>query len=164
MMVKVVDSVPSDAVCTSPPAEIPLQLTGTDWLIGAGRLTVGWFLSLLHSRMAPADLASKPDPVMVTLVPPFKQVPGLAVMLGGPVEVVDFAVQGTVVVVVVGWVVVVVELVVVVVVELVVVVVVVPPPPPEKLMAWVTWSPPWSPKAMTQESPAVTWADVGGHG
>jgi hypothetical protein len=150
-MVNIVEKEPLEVVVTSPATEIPLHPTGTVWLIGAGRLTVGSLLSPLHSRTAPADDASKPDPVMETAVPPFRHVPGSAVRLGEPLDVVDFAVHGTVVVVMVGWVV-------------VVVVVVVPPPPLEKLMSRVAWSPAWSPNAMTQESPAVTCAAVGGHG
>lgn len=89
-------------------------------------------MSLLHSRTAPAAFAVKPEPVTVTLVPPFRQVPGLAVRLGLPVDVADLASHGTIVVVVVGCVVVVVELVVDVVLAVVVVVVVVVVP--EKLM------------------------------
>lgn len=121
-MLKVVEIDPSLPTVTSPAAAIPLQLTGTDWLIGAGRATVGWFLSLLHSRTAPVAPFVNPEPVTATFVPPLRQVPGLAVRLGEPPDVVDFALQ--------GWVVVVVELVVVdplddvVVVPLVVVVVV----------------------------------------
>ena len=41
MMVNDPESVPSEPVVMSPAAEIPLQLTGTDWLMGAGKLTVG---------------------------------------------------------------------------------------------------------------------------
>lgn len=41
MMLKVVEMLPSAATVTSPVTEIPLQLTGTDWLTGAGRETVG---------------------------------------------------------------------------------------------------------------------------
>jgi hypothetical protein len=108
--------------------------------------------------MAPAEDVSKPDPFTVTTVPPFRHVPGSAVRPGEPFDVVGFAVQGTDVVVL-GWVVV-----VVVVVGVVVVVVVPPPPPPEKAMSCVALSPAWSPKAMTQESPAVTSTAVGGHG
>jgi hypothetical protein len=156
-MVNDVAKVPLEVVVMSPAAEIPLHPTGTAWLIGAGKATVGWLLSALHSRMAPADDASKPDPFTVTTVPPFRHVPGSAVRPGEPFDMVGFAVHGTDVVVVLGWV-------VVVVVEVVVVVVVPPPPPPEKAMSCVAWSPAWSPKAMTQESPAVTWAAVGGHG
>jgi hypothetical protein len=92
-------------------------------------------------------------------------------MLGGPVTLFDFALQGTVEVVVVLEVVVVevldvvvVELDVVVVPPPLVVVVVVPPPPPPKLIGASTWVPPCVPKAMAQVSPAVTWAAVGGQG
>jgi hypothetical protein len=76
----------------------------------------------------------------VTVVPPFRQVPGVTVICGGPVTLVGSAVQGTNVVVVVG------AVVVVVVVEVVVVVVVVDlgvlalacatnnnPPPPDSI-------------------------------
>jgi hypothetical protein len=93
------------------------------------------------------------------------------VRLGEPPDVADFALHGTVVVVLLGLVVLVVLVVVVELVELVevvvLVVVVVPPPPPpapEKLMGTVALSPDVSPKAITQESPAVTCAGVGGHG
>jgi len=97
-------------------------------------------------------------------------------MLGpDPVDVVDFALQGTVVVVLVDVVVVldvvvvVLDVVVVVVPPPVVVVVpplvvVVVPPPPANEIGWVCWAPPATPKAITQESPAVTWAAVGGQG
>jgi hypothetical protein len=87
-------------------------------------------------------LESKPDPVTVTLVPPFKHVPGLAVRLGLAVDVADFALHGTVVVVVDGVVVVVVVVVVVGPVPVSPVVPVLPVPLPEKLMSWDTWSPP----------------------
>lgn len=59
---------------------------------------------------------------------------------------------------------VVVELLVVVVVELVLVVVVVVVELDEKLIGNVTWSPAWSPNAITQESPAEICAAVGGQG
>jgi hypothetical protein len=83
-----------------------------------------------------------PEPVTVTLVPPFRQVPGLAVRPGGPLEVELFALHGTVVDVVVVDELVVVVVVVVVVLAVVVVVPVFPvvpvlPLPPEKLMACV---------------------------
>jgi hypothetical protein len=42
-----------------------------------------------------------PEPVTVTLVPPLRQVPGLAVRLGGPLVVLGSALHGWVVVVVV---------------------------------------------------------------
>jgi hypothetical protein len=142
MMLNVVEIVPSVATVTSPVADIPLQLTGTDWLIGAGRSTVGWLLSLLHSRTAPVAPFVNPEPVTVTLVPPLRQVPGLAVRLGEPLEVFDCALQGAVVVVDVGVVVVVVVVLEVVDVVVVVVVVVVPPPPLEKEMSCLAWSPP----------------------
>jgi hypothetical protein len=48
----------------------------------------------------------KPEPVTVTLVPPFRQVPGFTVRLGEPPDVADFALHGWVVVVVVELVVV----------------------------------------------------------
>jgi hypothetical protein len=139
MMLNVVEIVPSDATVTSPVAEIPLQLTGTDWLIGAGKSTVGWLLSLLHSRTAPVAPFVNPEPVTVTFVPPLRQVPGLAVRLGEPPDVLDCALHGAVVGVDVGVVVVVLE---VVDVAVVVVVVVVPPPPLEKEMSCLAWSPP----------------------
>ena len=101
MMLNVVEIVPSAATVTSPVAEMPLQLTGTAWLIGAGRSTVGWLLSLLHSRTAPVAPLVNPEPVTVTFVPPLRQVPGLAVRLGGPLVVLDSALHGWVVVVVV---------------------------------------------------------------
>jgi hypothetical protein len=41
MIVKVVESDPPAVVVASPVTLIPLQLTGTDWLMGAGKLTVG---------------------------------------------------------------------------------------------------------------------------
>lgn len=119
-MLKLVEIDPSEPTVTSPAAEIPLQLTGTDWLIGAGSATVGWFLSLLHSRTAPVAPFVNPEPVTATLVPPLRQVPGLAVRLGEPPDVVDVALHGWVVEVVVVD-----PLVVVVVVDPVVVVVVV---------------------------------------
>lgn len=40
-MLKVVVKVPAEPTVTSPVAETPLQLTGTDWLTGAGNATVG---------------------------------------------------------------------------------------------------------------------------
>jgi hypothetical protein len=67
------------------------------------------------------DDGSKPDPVIVTTVPPFKHVPGVTVMVAAPLVAVDgCALHGTVVVVVVGAVVVVVVDAVVVVVVVVV--------------------------------------------
>jgi hypothetical protein len=97
----------------------------------------------------PDAAASNPEPVTVTTLPPFTQVPGVAVRVGGaPVEVVDWALQGAVVVVVA---------------PAVVVVVVVPPPPP-KLMSPVASAPAESPNERVQVSPAVTWAVVGGQG
>ena len=102
MMVKLVERVPLEVVVMSPATEIPLHPTGTDWLIGAPKLTVGWPEALLHSRTAPAELESNPDPVRATLEPPFRHVPGFAVRLGPePVDEVECALQGTVVVVVV---------------------------------------------------------------
>jgi hypothetical protein len=96
----------------------------------------------------------------------------LAVRLGGPpAEVVDSALQGTVVVAVAGCVVVVLaEVVVEVLVEEVVVVVglvvvvVLLAGCPTKRMFWVALSPNTSPKAIRQESPAAICAVVGGHG
>lgn len=41
LMLNVVESVPAELTVTRPAAAIPLQLTGTDWLIGAGKATVG---------------------------------------------------------------------------------------------------------------------------
>ena len=82
-------------------------------------VTVGWLASLLHWRMMPESCRRSPIRVTVTTVPPFRQVPGVTVICGGPVTLVGAAVQGTAVVVVVG------AVVVVVVVEVVVVVVVV---------------------------------------
>jgi hypothetical protein len=35
---------------------------------------------------------------------------------------------------------------------------------PANEMAWLTWSPPWSPNEMAHESPSAIWAAVGGHG
>ena len=133
MMLNVVEIVPSDATVTSPVAEIGLQLTGTAWLIGAGRATVGWLVSLLHSRTAPVAPFVHPEPVTATLVPPLRQVAGLAVRLGGPLVVLDWALHGWVVVVVVvpACVVVVVDALVVVVVVGAIVVVVVGGGPPE---------------------------------
>lgn len=168
MTVNVVDRVPVADVVTSLLRLIELHDTGTFSLTGLGRATVGWLASLLHSRTVPGDVSSNPDPVRVTTVPPFRQVPGLAVRLGGPVEVVDFALHGTVVEVVVVLpavvVVVVVLAVVVVVVVLLLVVVVVVPSPLLKEIGVVTWEPPSVPNAMTQLSPAETWAAVGGQG
>ena len=143
-MENVVDNVPVPVVVMSALAEIPLHETATDWLTGAGRATVGWPLALLHSRTVPGDEWSNPDPVTVTVVPPFRQVPGVAVRLGDPVDVVAFALHGTVVVVVLEGAVVVV---VVVVVDEVVVVVVVAGVV-EKVMFCITSSPAWSPNAM----------------
>jgi hypothetical protein len=40
-IVNVVESVPPEVVVASPATLIPLQLTGTVWLMGAGKLTVG---------------------------------------------------------------------------------------------------------------------------
>jgi hypothetical protein len=103
-------------------------------------VTVGWLASLLHWRMMPRELSSKPDPVTVTTLPPFRQVPGVTVICGGPVTLVGAALQGTVVVVVGGAVVVVVVVVDVVVVDVVVVVAFAPacdaksnPPPPDSI-------------------------------
>ena len=93
------------------------------------KATVGSFEALLHSRIAPEALESKPDPVTVTTDPPFKHVPGSTVRLGPePDEEVEWALQGTVVVVLGVVVVVVLDVVVVVVLD-VVVLVVVPLPP-----------------------------------
>jgi hypothetical protein len=151
MMLNDVEIDPSPVTVTSPVAEIPLQLTGTDWLIGAGKSTVGWLLSLLHSRTAPVAPFVNPEPVTATLVPPLRHVPGFAVRLGEPPDVFDSALHGAVVVVLAVVVVVVAAVVVVVVPPPVVVVVVpppvvvvvVPPPPPlEKLMLDVALSPP----------------------
>jgi hypothetical protein len=141
MIVNDAVKVPSAPTVIRAPAavEIPVQDTGTAWLTGAGRATVGWPVSLLHSRMLPRAAGVHPDPVTVTTVPPFKQVPGVTVTLGGPATVAGWALQGTVVVVVAPAAVVVVVLAVVEVVLAVVVVVpppavvvVVVPPPPEK--------------------------------
>jgi hypothetical protein len=117
---------PLELVVTRPVTEIPVHETGTLWLIGEPRATVGCLESLLHSRIAPVAPLSKPDPVTLTTVPPFRHVPGFAVRLGGPVDVEAFAEHGTVVVVLLLPVVVVVVVldVVVVVVDAVVVVVV----------------------------------------
>ncbi len=107
----------------------PVHPTGTvSLMVPRVRVTVGWLGSLLHSRIAPELPPSKPDPVTVTFDPPLRHVPGFTVRLGVPDEVVDFAVQGTVVVVLAGAVVVVVVAAVVLVVVVEAVVVVVPPP------------------------------------
>ena len=171
------ESVPEEVVVIRPAEVTPVQETGTAWLIGAPRVAVGCPGSLLHSRMAPGELASNPVPVTVTCDPPFRQVPGFAVRLGPePVDVVDFALHGTVVVVDVLDVVVVDVLDVVVVDVLdvvvvpppppVVVVVVVPPPPPpaKPIVAGVAAVPSEVPNWITHESPALTWAAVGGQG
>jgi hypothetical protein len=156
---------------------MPVHETGTSSLTGAGRATVGWPLSLLHWRIVPDAPGSKPEPVTFTTVPPFRHVPGSAVKLGGPATVVDFALHGIVVLVVVVAcvvVVVVVAWVVEVVVGATVVVVVLPPPvvvvvvggvpPPLNEIGTCTWGPFCVPRAITQLSPAVSWAGVGGHG
>jgi len=121
-------------------------------------------------------LSSNPEPETATTLPPFRQVAGATVMLGGPATVLFAALHGTVVVVVAPAAVVVVVLAAVVVVVVLaavvvvvvpppeVVVVVVPPPPPEKEIGAWTCVPPWVPNAMTQLSPAATWAGVGGQG
>ena len=41
MMLNVVENVPDEPTVMRPAAAIPLQRTGTDWLIGAGKATVG---------------------------------------------------------------------------------------------------------------------------
>jgi len=172
------ESPPLDEVVMSPAVVGAVHPTGSvSFIEPKVRATVGWLESLLHSRSAPAELLSNPEPVTVTTEPPFRQVPGFAVMLGPePVDVVDFALQGTVVVVLAA--VVVVVLAVVVVVEAVVVVpplvvvvvppplvvVVVPPPWPLNVMSWICWPPPDTPKAITHVSPAPSCAAVGGHG
>src|ERR1700722_1527927 len=142
MMVAEPEIVPSVPTVMRLATLMPVHETGTSWLTGAGRATVGCALSLLHWRIVPLAPGSKPDPVTLTTVPPLRQVPGVRVMLGGPATVVGCALHGTVVVVVaavvvvvvVAWVVLVVVapplVVVVVVPPPLVVVVVVPPPPP----------------------------------
>jgi len=178
-MVTFPESPPLDEVVMSPAVVGAVHPTGSDSFIEPRvRATVGSPEALLHSRSAPADESSNPDPVTVTTEPPFRQVPGFAVMLGPePVDEVDFASQGTVVVVA-AVVVVVVGFVVVVVLAVVVVlppeVVVVEPPPdvvvvvdvdwPLNVMSCVSWAPPETPNAMTHESPEAIWAEVGGHG
>jgi hypothetical protein len=156
MMVADPENVPSDPTVMRSAVLMPVHETGTLSLTGAGRATVGCPGSLLHWRIVPLAPASKPDPVTWTTVPPLRQVPGVSVMLGGPVTVVGWALQGTVVVVVAPAAVVVVVLAVVVVVVLavvvvapppVVVVVVVPPPPPLKEISACAVAKPWSPNS-----------------
>jgi hypothetical protein len=147
-------------------------------LTGEPRVTVGSPDVLLHSRIAPAEPSSKPDPVTLTPVPPFRHVPGSTVRLGPePVDVDDFGVQGTVDVVL-GCVVVVVVLVLVVVVVLAVVDVVVVPPPPVVVVVVVPVPcplnvigtgvgvvlSPETPKSITHEKPSAICAAVGGQG
>ena len=99
MMVNVPDRPPVASVTTRAPAEGALQDTGT-LPTNEPKSTVGWPASLLHSRMLPGEEWSKPDPVTVTFVPPFRQVPGVTVMLGGPATVPGCTLHGLVVVVV----------------------------------------------------------------
>ena len=96
-IVNVVENPPLASVVTRLLRLIPVHDTGTSL---PRRETVGWDLSLLHSSTVPDEVWSKPDPVRVTEVPPFRHVPGLSVRLGGPATMVDFALQGWVVVVV----------------------------------------------------------------
>jgi hypothetical protein len=169
--VKVVETFPLPSVGIRFEMLTPVQETG---MVCPSRATVGWPESLLHSRTVPEEFASKPDPVKVIDVPPFKQVPGLIVRLGGPATVADLASQGCVVVVVppgavvvvvlAGAVVVVVLAAVVVVVPAMVVVVVVGVESVVNEMGWSTWVPPRVPNAITQVSPRVTCAAVGGQG
>ena len=76
------ENVPVGLVVISPATEIPVQLTGSVSLFPMmDKATVGSFEALLHSRIAPEALESKPDPVTVTTDPPFKHVPGSTVRL-----------------------------------------------------------------------------------
>ena len=175
-IVKVAEIVPSlPTVIRAPVAvDTPVHETGTLWLTGDGRATVGCALSLLHSRMLPSAFGVQPDPVTVTTVPPFRQVPGATVKLGGPATVVFFGLHGTVVVVVApaAVVVVVAAVVDVVVVAAVVVVVVLPgavvvvvvDDVENVIGAGVAAVPSEVPNWMTHETPAVTWVGVGGQG
>jgi hypothetical protein len=86
---------PVEVVCFAFEMAIPLQETGTFWLTGAGRDTVGWPGAALHSRTVPSELGSKPEPVSVTTLPPLRHVPGVAVICGGPADVVGAGVQAT---------------------------------------------------------------------
>jgi hypothetical protein len=108
-----------------------------------------------------------PDPLTATTDPPFRQVPGVTVRVGGPpVEVTDVPWQGTVVVVVPPPDVVVVVLavveVVLAVVEVVLAVVVVPSA--KVIVAGGACVRSWVPNWITHEAPAVTCAVVGGQG
>jgi hypothetical protein len=113
-----------------------------------------------------------PDPLTATTDPPFRQVPGLTVSVGGPpVDVAEVAWHGTVVVVLPPDVVVVVlpPDVVVVVLPPDVVEVVLPPdvvvvPELNEIVAGVPCVPSDVPNSITHESPAVVWASVGGQG
>jgi hypothetical protein len=57
-----------------------LQLTEMLALTRPPSMTFGWFLSLLHSRIFPIELAVNPLPVIVTISPLVKPVPGVTVM------------------------------------------------------------------------------------
>jgi hypothetical protein len=71
-IVVVVERVPVGEVDTAAVALSGLHDTGTLSLTGAGRVTVGWPVALLHSRTSPSFEASKPDPVTVTESPPVR--------------------------------------------------------------------------------------------
>ena len=58
-----------------------VQLTEMVELTGLGSVTVGWFASLLHSRMLPIEFLANPAPVMVTAVPLARPVFGVTVMV-----------------------------------------------------------------------------------
>ena len=81
-----VENEPSAPVMVRPVAEGggPHE-TGTVSEIGpAVKLTVGWLVSLLHSRTAPAELAAYPVPATVTTVEPVACSPefGVTVIAG----------------------------------------------------------------------------------
>jgi hypothetical protein len=73
-------SVPVAVVVTSLVSDGALQLTEIELLMGAPRAAVGWFASLLHSRIFPIEEWVNPLPVIVTVVPLAKPVLGVTVM------------------------------------------------------------------------------------
>jgi len=79
--VHVVEMVPVDEVLTIFEKDGGEQPTEIVVLIGAGRATVGWPGSLLHSRRLPSDPCVKPLPVTVNTVPSDTPVLGLNVRL-----------------------------------------------------------------------------------
>jgi len=83
MTVNLASIVPVALVVTTADNEGALQLTEMEALTRPPSITLGWFLSVLHSRMLPIELLARPLAEIVTCSPLVKPVFGVMVAVTG---------------------------------------------------------------------------------